>query len=204
MKMPIAIAVLLSACSTDLLEFDYQVVTVPIAIGIVFADGTSGQLCGPTACVVPAASRYTLEERAEIVARVAGWYAPFGIPVAEGHHALRVLITATLAPEVGFAANIGGIAPFKCQPQIEGQATAFGDIDIASTAYTVAQESAHILGLAHVSNVNDLMFPTLPNPGEETSGFIDEDSPTMAPNCERKTQNSAAMLRAVVASAGIQ
>jgi hypothetical protein len=96
----------------------------------------------------------------------------------------------------GVASTVAGVAPFLCQDLHGGVAyTLDGGGSAHDTAVIIAQEQAHLLGLEHVSDDNDIMYPYI---CKGCDGFENQAVTTSGDRCDRATQNSYQMMMAAL------
>jgi hypothetical protein len=89
--------------------------------------------------------------------------------------------------------KVAGVAPFLCKDLAGGVAYTFqGGRSARDTAVIIAQEQAHLLGLQHTTNPNDIMFPTI---SASTTGFPDESAQVTGDRCDTDKQNSYKMMK---------
>jgi len=92
--------------------------------------------------------------------------------------------------------KVAGVAPFLCKDLDGGVAYTFqGGHSARETAVIIAQEQAHLLGLQHTTNPNDIMFPTVSLGAE---GFPDNKAQVSGDRCDTGTQNSYKMMKAAL------
>ena len=95
---------------------------------------------------------------------------------------------------------VAGIAPFLCQDLHGGVAyTLDGGANAHDTAVIIAQEQAHLLGLEHVSDDNDIMYPYI---CQSCDGFENQAVAVTGDRCDRQTQNSYQMMRTALGAWG--
>ena len=100
----------------------------------------------------------------------------------------------------GVASTVAGVAPFLCQDLHGGVAyTLDGGASAHDTAVIIAQEQAHLLGLEHVSDDNDIMYPYI---CKGCDGFENQAVAVTGDKCDRQTQNSYQMMMAALGAWG--
>jgi hypothetical protein len=98
-----------------------------------------------------------------MVACVRENYAPFNITVVTtdpGNVEHYEAMVAGLPSDIGFAAGVGGVAPFACGVVPNGISFTFANIDpddALEQCWTASQESAHVFGLEHSMQADDAM-----------------------------------------------
>jgi hypothetical protein len=96
----------------------------------------------------------------------------------------------------GVASTVAGVAPFLCQDLHGGVAyTLDGGANAHDTAVIIAQEQAHLLGLEHVSDDKDIMYPFI---CKGCDGFENQALAVTGDKCDRQTQNSYQMMMAAL------
>jgi MYXO-CTERM domain-containing protein len=99
-------------------------------------------------------------------------YAPYNVRVVTdnpGDALHHEAILAGFSSELGLAPEIGGVAPFSCQPQNNAISFSFAnqlEPDWVDLCWTVAQESAHAFALDHAFECLDPMT-YIPNCGQK-------------------------------------
>jgi hypothetical protein len=89
--------------------------------------------------------------------------------------------------------KVAGVAPFLCTDLQGGVSYTFlGGASAKQTAVIIAQEQAHLVGLEHTTDPNDLMYPSICS---DCDGFQDKSLPIDTDRCDRGTQNSYQMLK---------
>lgn len=134
----------------------------------------------------------------QVVRCVQDVYAPFGVTVTEqdpGNVPHFETIVAGSPTQLGFPAEVGGVAPFACDGVDNAISFVFPvklDGDAQRICETIAHESAHPLGLEHTFLCEDTMT-YLEDCGDK--GFVDLEAPcgedgTRDCKCGGRTQNS--------------
>jgi len=91
------------------------------------------------------------------------------------------------------ATKVAGVAPFLCTDLQGGVSYTFiGGQSAKQTAVIIAQEQAHLVGLEHTTDPNDLMYPQICS---DCDGFQNVALPIDTDRCDRGTQNSYQMLK---------
>jgi hypothetical protein len=91
------------------------------------------------------------------------------------------------------APNVAGVAPFLCDDIDGGVAYTFlGGMSAHQTAVIISQEAAHLVGLEHVTDSSDIMYPQICS---DCDGFEDKQLPIDSDRCDRGTQDSYQMLK---------
>jgi len=134
-------------------------------------------------------------------------YAPFDLEVTDvdpGSQPHLEIVVAGTSANLGFAPNVGGVAPGECPGDVVDNSVGFAfsanSSDAASLCWTVAQESGHLLGLDHELDPLDPMAWIGPS---IKPGFQDHDAAcgeyaARSCVCDRPSQNSFALLRATL------
>jgi len=94
----------------------------------------------------------------------------------------------------GLPGSALGVAPFRsdCADQNGNVAFVWAcDADARKCANTIAQEQAHLVGLLHTDDKNDLLYPSWPCACDR---FDDKEAAVIAPQCGRSKQNSRQMM----------
>jgi len=167
-----------------------------------FADGTSVAprgICGDNAR--PPAVDCEAECQRGVMSILQRWYQPLGIEVGLWRPEdadVHVVVVTDGGRWCGHTPNTRGIAPIQadCSPVRAGTAYAFVCSESALACATViAQEHAHLLGVEHTSDPEDVMYP---HASTRTVGFLDRDVPVVNSQCGRSTQNSSKALAAAI------
>ena len=88
--------------------------------------------------------------------------------------------------------TVAGVAPLVCQELQSGVAfTLDGGANAHDTAVVIAHEQGHLLGLEHVTDDNEIMFPSI---CQGCKGFENSVFPVSNDACTRSTQNSYQMV----------
>jgi hypothetical protein len=174
----------------------------PKVIYLVYADGTQFPSANYDACTGTApkfnctfASSLVDCER-QIQSYLDRWYADFNViftltkPTSGSYY--TEVVSSGGGAWCGVASTVAGVAPFLCQDLHGGVAyTLDGGGSAHDTAVIIAQEQAHLLGLEHVSDTNDIMYPYI---CQNCDGFENQAVATTADRCDRETQNSYQMM----------
>jgi hypothetical protein len=174
----------------------------PKVIYLVYADGTQLPNTAYDACT-GAAPKFNctfgsslLDCQRQIQTYLDRWYADFNVIFtltrpSSGNYYTEVVSSGGGA-WCGVASTVAGVAPFLCQDLHGGVAyTLDGGGSAHDTAVIIAQEQAHLLGLEHVSDTNDIMYPYI---CQNCDGFENQAVATTADRCDRETQNSYQMM----------
>jgi hypothetical protein len=174
----------------------------PKVIYLVYADGkqfpqTSYDACTGIAPKFNCTFASTLEDcQRQIQSYLDRWYADFNViftltrPTSGSYY--TEVVSSGGGAWCGAAASVAGVAPFLCQDLHGGVAyTLDGGESAHDTAVIIAQEQAHLIGLEHVSDTNDIMYPFI---CQTCDGFENQAVPVTADRCERQTQNSYQMM----------
>jgi hypothetical protein len=95
---------------------------------------------------------------------------------------------------------VAGVAPFLCKDLHGGVAyTLSGGDNAHDTAVIIAQEQAHLLGLEHVSDDSDIMYPYI---CRNCDGFKNKAVDVTGDRCDRDTQNSYQMMLSALGAWG--
>jgi hypothetical protein len=183
----------------------------PKVIYLVYADGKT-QL-PPTnydACsgVAPAFQcnfgKTLLDCQKQVQAYLDRWYADFNViftltrPTSGSFY--TEVVSSGGGSWCGVDSSVAGVAPFLCQDLHGGVAyTLDGGANAHDTAVIIAQEQAHLLGLEHVSDTNDIMYPYI---CQGCDGFENQAVAVTGDRCDRQTQNSYQMMLAALGSWG--
>jgi Bacterial Ig domain len=124
------------------------------------------------------------------------WFADFNIVFTLTRPTSGAFYTEVVSSGGGAWCNVSskvaGVAPFLCKDLDGGVAYTFlGGTSAKQTAVIVAQEAAHLVGLEHVTNANDIMYPQICS---DCDGFLNQDLPIDGDRCDRTSQNSYQML----------
>ncbi len=122
------------------------------------------------------------------------WYADFNViftftrPTSGAYYTVVITSGGAWCGQEPFVA---GVAPIDCgdMPGAIAYALACGDNPLLC-ASTIAQEQAHLVGLAHTTSRTDLMFPVFQAAADS---FENRSSTTQGSDC-RSAQNSHAMM----------
>ncbi len=149
-----------------------------------YADGTEQHTANYDACTgkVPkfecTFAPTLLECQRQIQAYLDDWYADFNIIFTLTRPTSGKYYTEVVSSGGGGWCKaddkVAGVAPFLCKDLAGGVAYTFqGGRNARETAIIIAQEQAHLLGLQHTTNPNDIMFPTI---SASTTGFPDDNA----------------------------
>jgi len=177
-------------------------VSPPKVIYLVYADGTPLPSTNYNACS-GAAPKFnctfgsSLEDcQRQIQTYLDRWYADFNViftltrPTSGTYY--TEVVSSGGGAWCGVASTVAGVAPFLCQDLHGGVAyTLDGGQNAHDTAVIIAQEQAHLIGLEHVSDTNDIMYPYI---CQNCDGFENLAVTTSADRCDRQTQNSYQMM----------
>jgi Big-like domain-containing protein len=174
----------------------------PKVIYLVYADGTqlpptAYNACTGTAPKFNCTFAPTLEEcQRQIQSYLDRWYADFNViftltrPTSGSYY--TEVVSSGGGTWCGVSSSVAGVAPFLCQDLHGGVAYTLDGGDSAhDTAVIIAQEQAHLVGLEHVSDTNDIMYPYI---CQTCDGFENVAVPVTADRCDRQTQNSYQMM----------
>jgi hypothetical protein len=174
----------------------------PKVIYLVYADGTQLANTAYDACT-GAAPKFNctfgsslLDCQRQVQTYLDRWYANFNVIFtltrpSSGNYYTEV-VSSGGGSWCGVASTVAGVAPFLCQDLHGGVAyTLDGGGSAHDTAVIIAQEQAHLLGLEHVSDTNDIMYPYI---CQNCDGFENQAVATTADRCDRETQNSYQMM----------
>lgn len=161
---------------------------------------TLGAFVAPAACAGGRAARC----EAEVVERVAAYYAGFDIAFTRDPRALpedrpyAAVIVAPPHPACSFGQR--GVAFVDCEDENPASLGLVFDCyaDADACAVLIAHEVAHGLGLGHVEDPRDIMAI---GPDDPTMSFRSTRSPTVDEACGAATQSSRAALDAVLGPA---
>jgi Bacterial Ig domain len=174
----------------------------PKVIYLVYADGTQLPNAAYDACTGTAPKfncsfgSSLLDCQRQIQTYLDRWYADFNVIFTltrpSGGNYYTEVVSSGGGAWCGVAATVAGVAPFLCQDLHGGVAyTLDGGGSAHDTAVIIAQEQAHLLGLEHVSDTNDIMYPYI---CQNCDGFENQAVATTADRCDRETQNSYQMM----------
>ncbi len=174
----------------------------PKVIYLVYADGkalpqTSYNACTGAAPKFNCTFASTLEDcQRQIQTYLDRWYADFNViftltrPQSGSYY--TEVVSSGGGAWCGVGSTVAGVAPFLCEDLHGGVAYTLDGGDIAhDTAVIIAQEQAHLLGLEHVSDTDDIMYPFI---CQNCDGFENKAVPVTADRCDRQTQNSYQMM----------
>jgi hypothetical protein len=175
----------------------------PKVIYLVYADGKtplpsmSYNACsGQAPKFVCTFASTLLDCQQQIQAYLDRWYADFNViftltrPTSGSYY--TEVISSGGGAWCNAEASVAGVAPFLCKDLHGGVAyTLAGGASAHDTAVIIAQEQAHLLGLEHVSNENDIMYPYI---CRDCDGFENKSVPVTGDRCDRDTQNSYQMM----------
>lgn len=133
-------------------------------------------------------------------------YAPFNVEVTDvdpGNVSHVECVTSGRPQDIGMPDGVGGVAPFNCGRIDNAIVYAFAEVsgnDVSDTCWTVAQETAHALGLEHEFYCPDPMTYLY---GCGDKRFRDYTAPcgedsARSCDCGGNTQNSYQMLQAIL------
>jgi hypothetical protein len=182
----------------------------PKVIYLVYADGKAFPQTAYDACTA-AAPKFnctfaaTLEDcQRQIQTYLDRWYADFNViftltrPTSGNYY--TEVVSSGGGTWCGVGGTVAGVAPFLCHDLKGGVAyTLDGGESAHDTAVIIAQEQAHLLGLEHVSDTNDIMYPFI---CQNCDGFENQAVATTADRCERATQNSYQMMLSALGAWG--
>ena len=168
-----------------------------------YADGTEDHTANYDACTgkVPkfecTFAPTLLECQRQIQTYLDKWYANFNIIFTLTRPTSGKYYTEVVSSGGGAWCKaddkVAGVAPFLCKDLNGGVAYTFrGGTSARETAVIIAQEQAHLLGLQHTTNANDIMFPTI---SASTEGFPDENVQVTGDRCDTGKQNSYKMMQ---------
>ncbi len=182
----------------------------PKVIYLVYADGkplpnTNYNACTGIAPKFNCTFAATLEDcQRQIQTYLDRWYADFNViftltrPTSGSYY--TEVVSSGGGTWCGVSDTVAGVAPFLCQDLHGGVAyTLDGGESAHDTAVIIAQEQAHLIGLEHVSDTNDIMYPFI---CQNCDGFENQAVPTTADRCERQTQNSYQMMKTALGTWG--
>ncbi|HEY4392675.1 MAG TPA: Ig-like domain-containing protein [Polyangia bacterium] len=181
--------------------------SAPKVIYLVYADGkTPLPTTGYDACsgVAPkfncSFGTSLLDCQQQIQTLLDRWYADFNVIFTLTRPTSGSFYTEVVSSGgggwCGVASTVAGVAPFLCQDLHGGVAyTLDGGANAHDTAVIIAQEQAHLLGLEHVSDDNDIMYPFI---CKGCDGFENQALAVSGDKCDRQTQNSYQMMMAAL------
>jgi Big-like domain-containing protein len=183
----------------------------PKVIYLVYADGTTPlpdmayNACSGLAPKFDCTFAPTLNDcQQQIQAYLDRWYADFNViftltkPTSGSYY--TEVVSSGGGAWCGVDSNVAGVAPFLCTDLHGGVAyTLDGGANAHDTAVIIAQEQAHLLGLEHVSDANDIMYPYI---CQSCDGFENVAVPVAADRCDRDTQNSYQMMMTALGAWG--
>ncbi len=177
--------------------------TSPKVIYLVYADGKtplpsmSYNACSGQAPKFDCTFAPTLLEcQQQIQSYLDRWYADFNVIFTLTRPTSGTYYTEVVSSGGGAWCNVdssvAGVAPFLCKDLHGGVAyTLAGGESAHDTAVIIAQEQAHLLGLEHVSDDNDIMYPYI---CRNCDGFENKAVDVTGDRCDRETQNSYQMM----------
>jgi hypothetical protein len=175
----------------------------PKVIYLVYADGktalpaTNYDACSGLAPKFECAFGKTLLDcQQQVQAYLDRWYADFNVIFTLTRPTSGSFYTEVVSSGGGAWCNVdssvAGVAPFLCQDLHGGVAyTLDGGANAHDTAVIIAQEQAHLIGLEHVSDTSDIMYPYI---CQGCDGFENQAVPVTGDRCDRQTQNSYQMM----------
>jgi len=182
----------------------------PKVIYLVYADGKplpkmNYNACTGTAPKFNCTFASTLEDcQRQIQTYLDRWYADFNViftltrPTSGSYY--TEVVSSGGGAWCGVGTTVAGVAPFLCQDLQGGVAyTLEGGESAHDTAVIIAQEQAHLVGLEHVSDTGDIMYPFI---CQTCDGFKNQPVPTSNDRCERQTQNSYQMMKSALGAWG--
>jgi hypothetical protein len=177
----------------------------PKVIYLVYADGktplpaTNYDACSGLAPKFECTFGKTLLDcQQQVQAYLDRWYADFNVIFTLTRPTSGSFYTEVVSSGGGAWCNVdssvAGIAPFLCQDLHGGVAyTLDGGANAHDTAVIIAQEQAHLIGLEHVSDNTDIMYPFI---CQNCDGFENQAVAVTGDRCDRQTQNSYQMMLA--------
>jgi hypothetical protein len=125
------------------------------------------------------------------------WFADFNIVFTLTRPTSGAFYTEVVSSGGGAWCNVSskvaGVAPFLCKDLDGGVAYTFlGGASAKQTAVIIAQEAAHLVGLEHVTDSTDIMYPQICS---DCDGFLNQDLAIDGDRCDRTSQNSYQMLK---------
>lgn len=175
----------------------------PKVIYLVYADGktalpaTNYDACSGTAPKFECSFGTTLLDcQQQVQAYLDRWYADFNVIFTltrpQSGSFYTEVVSSGGGAWCGVDSSVAGVAPFLCHDLRGGVAyTLDGGANAHDTAVIIAQEQAHLLGLEHVSDSNDIMYPYI---CQGCDGFENQAVTTSGDRCDRQTQNSYQMM----------
>jgi hypothetical protein len=145
-----------------------------------------------------------LDCQQQVQAYLDRWYADFNVVFTLTRPTSGSFYTEVVSSGGGawcsVASTVAGVAPFLCQDLHGGVAyTLDGGASAHDTAVIIAQEQAHLIGLEHVSDDNDIMYPYI---CKGCDGFENQAVPVSGDRCDRQTQNSYQMMMTALGAWG--
>jgi hypothetical protein len=145
-----------------------------------------------------------LDCQQQVQAYLDRWYADFNVVFTLTRPTSGSFYTEVVSSGGGawcsVASTVAGVAPFLCQDLHGGVAyTLDGGASAHDTAVIIAQEQAHLIGLEHVSDDNDIMYPYI---CKGCDGFENQSVPVSGDRCDRQTQNSYQMMMTALGAWG--
>ncbi len=177
----------------------------PKVIYLVYADGktplpeTNYDACSGLAPAFQCSFGKTLLDcQQQVQAYLDRWYADFNVIFTLTRPTSGSFYTEVVSSGGGAWCNVdssvAGIAPFLCEDLHGGVAyTLDGGANAHDTAVIISQEQAHLVGLEHVSDTNDIMYPYI---CQNCDGFENQAVAVTGDRCDRQTQNSYQMMMA--------
>ena len=143
-----------------------------------------------------------LDCQQQIQAYLDRWYADFNVIFTLTRPSSGSYYTEVVSSGGGawcdVDSSVAGVAPFLCTDLHGGVAyTLSGGSSAHDTAVIIAQEQAHLLGLEHVSDSNDIMYPYI---CRDCDGFENKAVAVTGDRCDRDTQNSYQMMKNALGS----
>jgi hypothetical protein len=145
-----------------------------------------------------------LDCQQQVQAYLDRWYADFNVIFTLTRPTSGSFYTEVVSSGGGawcsVPSTVAGVAPFLCQDLHGGVAyTLDGGDNAHDTAVIIAQEQAHLIGLEHVSDANDLMYPYI---CKGCDGFENQAVAVSGDRCDRQTQNSYQMMMTALGAWG--
>jgi Bacterial Ig domain len=200
---PVKAAVGVAAETPVAVANDTSSAPAPKVIYLVYADGktplpeTNYDACsGLAPAFVCTFGKTLLDCQQQVQAYLDRWYADFNVIFTLTRPSSGSFYTEVVSSGGGawcnVASSVAGVAPFLCQDLHGGVAyTLDGGANAHDTAVIIAQEQAHLVGLEHVSDTNDIMYPYI---CQNCDGFENQAVAVTADRCDRQTQNSYQMM----------
>jgi hypothetical protein len=174
----------------------------PKVIYLVYADGKTSYPASNYSGCSGVAPKFNctfgtslLDCEQQIQAYLDQWFADFNVIFTLTQPDSGSYYTAVVSSGGGSWCNVkdsvAGVAPLYCQDIHTGTAFTLAAASARDTAVIIAHEQGHLLGLEHVTDANEIMFPSI---CQGCDGFENQSFSVASDSCSRPTQNSYQMV----------